>query len=75
MGTVLEVQDIIRNYSKKGDGARPAEDDIKVIRGINMKVEKGDFLGIMGKSGCGKSTLLRVLGLLDRPTEGKIYLF
>src|SRR5699024_4549541 len=73
MGTVLEVQDIIRNYSKKGDGARPAEDDIKVIRGISMKVEKGDFLGIMGKSGCGKSTLLRVLGLLDRPTEGKIY--
>lgn len=64
MGTVLEVQDIIRNYSKKGDGARPAEDDIKVIRGISMKVEKGDFLGIMGKSGCGKSTLLRVLGLL-----------
>ena len=53
MGTVLEVQDIIRNYSKKGDGARPAEDDIKVIRGISMKVEKGDFLGIMGKSGCG----------------------
>lgn len=73
MGTVLEVQDIIRNYSKKGDGGRPAEDDIKVIRGISMKVEKGDFLGIMGKSGCGKSTLLRVLGLLDRPTEGKIY--
>ena len=73
MGTVLEAKDIIRNYSKKGDGARPAEDDIKVIRGISMKVEKGDFLGIMGKSGCGKSTLLRVLGLLDRPTEGKIY--
>lgn len=73
MGTVLEAKDIIRNYSQKGDGARPAEDDIKVIRGISMKVEKGDFLGIMGKSGCGKSTLLRVLGLLDRPTEGKIY--
>lgn len=73
MGTVLEIKDVIRNYSKKGDGARPADDDIKVIRGISMKVEKGEFLGIMGKSGCGKSTLLRVLGLLDRPTEGKIY--
>ena len=38
-----------------------------------MDVEEKDFLGIMGKSGCGKSTLLRVLGLLDRPTEGKLY--
>ena len=74
MGTVLEVRDIIRNYSKKGDGARPSEDDIKVIRGLSLKVEKKDFLGIMGKSGCGKSTLLRVLGLLDRPTEGKVFL-
>lgn len=73
MGIILEAKDIIRNYSKKGDGAYPAEDDIKVIRGISMKVEEKDFLGIMGKSGCGKSTLLRVLGLLDRPTEGKIY--
>ena len=73
MGTVLEVRDIIRNYSKKGDGARPSEDDIKVIRGLSLKVEKKDFLGMMGKSGCGKSTLLRVLGLLDRPTEGKVF--
>ena len=55
MGTVLEVRDIIRNYSKKGDGARPSEDDIKVIRGLSLKVEKKDFLGIMGKSGCGMS--------------------
>lgn len=73
MGIILEAKDIIRNYSKKGDGAYPSEDDIKVIRGISLKVEEKDFLGIMGKSGCGKSTLLRVLGLLDRPTEGKIY--
>ena len=49
MGTVLEVRDIIRNYSKKGDGARPSEDDIKVIRGLSLKVEKKDFLGIMGE--------------------------
>lgn len=73
MSTILEAKDIIRNYSKKGEGASPSEDDIKVIRGINMDVEEKDFLGIMGKSGCGKSTLLRVLGLLDRPTEGKLY--
>ena len=44
MGTVLEVRDIIRNYSKKGDGARPSEDDIKVIRGLSLKVEKKIFL-------------------------------
>lgn len=48
MGTVLEVRDIIRNYSKKGDGARPSEDDIKVIRGLSLKVEKKIFLELWG---------------------------
>ena len=74
MGTVLEVRDIIRNYSKKGDGARPSEDDIKVIRGLSLKVEKKRFfLELWGNLVAGKSTLLRVLGLLDRPTEGKVF--
>ena len=48
MGTVLEVRDIIRNYSKKGDGARPSEDDIKVIRGLSLKWRKKIFLELWG---------------------------
>lgn len=47
---------------------------IKVLNGIDLCVEKGDFLSVMGSSGSGKSTLLHILGCLDRPTSGS-YLF
>ncbi len=45
----------------------------KALKGINIEIYKGEFLGIMGPSGSGKSTLLHLLGLLDVPTEGEIY--
>ena len=44
-----------------------------MLKGLNFTVEEQEFVGIMGKSGCGKTTLLKVLGLIDRPTGGKIY--
>lgn len=44
------------------------------LGGINMEVNKGDFVAIMGPSGCGKTTLLNILGLLDNPTDGSYLL-
>ena len=72
MGTVIRTEQLYRNYSKTGS-RKEHPDDIRVLRGIDLSVEEGEFVGIMGKSGCGKTTLIKVLGLIDVPTKGKLY--
>ena len=45
---------------------------MEVLKGVNLKVEKGEIVAIIGKSGAGKTTLLQIIGTLDRPTKGKV---
>lgn len=46
--------------------------DLQVLKGINLTIESGEMVGVIGASGAGKSTLLHILGALDRPTSGKV---
>lgn len=67
---VIKTEGLIRNYTVVEDSKKRV---IEVLKGLEFDVKKQEFVGIMGRSGCGKSTLLRVLGMIDRPTDGKLY--
>lgn len=69
--TVLEAVDLARNYIMTDE--QQNKDKIRVLKGLNFRVDQGEFVGIMGRSGCGKTTLLKLLGMIDRQTGGKLY--
>ena len=64
---VIEAKNIKKSYGKN-------ETKFDALKGVDLKVEKGESVAIIGKSGSGKSTFMHILALLDQPTSGDIYL-
>lgn len=64
--SILKTTDLKKYYGK-------GENIVKALDGVNLSIEEGSFTAIVGTSGSGKSTLLHMLGGLDRPDEGKVY--
>lgn len=63
---ILKVENLCKTYGK-------GETLVEALNNINFSVEKGEFVAIVGASGSGKSTLLHILGGVDRPTSGKVF--
>ena len=64
---ILRTENLCKTYGK-------GENEVKAVDNISFSVNKGEFVAIIGASGSGKSTLLHLLGGVDRPTSGKVYI-
>lgn len=67
MTTIYEARGVTRSFEVAGDR-------LDILKGVDLVVESGELLAVMGMSGSGKTTLLHILGLLDRPTAGEVLL-
>ena len=66
MNTILRTEHLCKYY---GSG----ENEVRAVDDVNIAIGRGEFVAVVGKSGSGKSTLLHLLGGLDYPTGGKVY--
>lgn len=64
---ILRVENLTKVYGK-------GENEVRVLDGVSFSVEKGEFVAIIGPSGSGKSTLLHILGAVDEPSSGKVFM-
>ena len=62
----------LKNIVKKFYVGKPNE--LEILHGISLQVQRGEFVSVVGQSGSGKSTLMNIIGILDRPTSGEYYL-
>ena len=67
METLVEVQAMCKIYN-------PGENEVRALDHVSLKIQKGEFVAIIGHSGSGKSTLMNMLGCLDVPTSGRYFL-
>jgi len=65
--SIIELEDLARHYDMGGD-------TVKALDGVDLKIGRGEYVSIVGPSGSGKTTLFNLVGGLDRPTRGRVYI-